>query len=105
MSPAGKYVVADNRLMRLGEELLAGPLLQLEQFCRVLNAADPDDMRVPATVRALIQMTRDCSFAPGARLLADGTPLRMTTPQKGGRPVKPRTTHRAKQRLADGVSA
>jgi hypothetical protein len=88
--------------MRLGEELLAGPLLQLEMFARVLNAADPDDSRVPATVRALIQMTRDCSFAPGARLLADGTPLRLTTKQKPkDRPVKRRTNHR----LAGGVSA
>jgi hypothetical protein len=90
LSPADKYWVDNNRLMRLGEELLAGPLLQLEMFARVLNAADPDDARVPATVRALISTTRDCSFAVGARLLADGTPLRMTTPQKGVRPVKRR---------------
>jgi hypothetical protein len=84
-----KYWVDDNRLMRLGEELLAGPLLQLEMFRNVLNAADPDDMRVPATVRALIATTRDCSFSPGARLLADGTPLRMIQPQRC-RPAKRR---------------
>jgi hypothetical protein len=90
LSRDDKYRVDDNRLMRLGEELLAGPLLQLEMFARVLNAADPDDGRVPATVRALIMTTRDCSFAPGARLLADGTPLRMTRPQKGTRPIKRR---------------
>lgn len=90
MISADKYRVDANRLMRNGEELLAGPLLQLEMFARVLNAADPDDGRVPATVRALIMMTRDCSFAPGARLLADGTPLRMIRPQKGTRPVRRR---------------
>lgn len=89
MTRPDKYWVDDNRLMRIGEELLAGPLLQLEMFGRVLNAADPDDSRVPATLRALIMMTRDCSFAPGARLLADGTPLRMVRPQRC-RPVKRR---------------
>lgn len=82
MKPADKYWVDNNRLYRVGEELLAGPLYHLENMRNVLNAADPDDMRVPQTVRALIGMTRDCSFAAGARLLADGTPLRMTTPQK-----------------------
>lgn len=89
MTRPDKYWVDDNRLMRIGEELLAGPLLQLEMFERVLNAADPDDSRVPATLRALIMMTRDCSFAPGARLLADGTPLRMVRSQRC-RPVKRR---------------
>jgi hypothetical protein len=85
-----KYRVENNRLYRNGEELVAGPLWWLEMFRNVLNAADPDDMRVPQTVRALIMLTRDCSFAPGARLLQDGTPLRMITPQKGVRPVKRR---------------
>jgi hypothetical protein len=87
-----KYFVENNRLYRLGEELLAGPLWHLETMRAVLNAADPDDARVPATVRALIGMTRDCSFAVGARLLQDGTPLKMVTPQKGVRPVKRRVT-------------
>jgi hypothetical protein len=87
VSRADKYRVDDNRLMRNGEELVAGPLWWLERFRDVLNAADPDDMRVPATVRALIGLTRDCSFAPGARLLADGVPLKMVTKQKGVRPV------------------
>lgn len=90
MKATDKYHVGDNRLYRLGEELMAGPLWWLERFRDVLNAADPDDVRVPQTVRALIATTRDCSFAVGARLLADGTPLRMTTPQKGVRPVKRR---------------
>lgn len=84
-----KYRVDSNRLMRNGEELLAGPIFQLEMFARVLNAADPDDAAVPQTVRALISMTRDCSFAPGARLLADGTPLRLTQRQKS-HPVRRR---------------
>jgi hypothetical protein len=94
MSRPETYRVVDNRLYRNGEELLAGPLWWLERFRDVLAAADPDDLHVPATVRALIALTRDCSFAPGARLLQDGTPLRMTTPQKGHRPVKPRVNHR-----------
>lgn len=83
MKCGDKYRVDDNRLFRNGEELLAGPLYQLELFRNVLNAADPDDGRVPQTLRALIQMTRDCSFSPGARLLADGTPLKLITKQKG----------------------
>lgn len=90
MKCTDKYWVENNRLFRLGEELMAGQLWWMERFRDVLNAADPDDVRVPQTVRALIATTRDCSFALGARLLADGTPLRMTTPQKGVRPVKRR---------------
>jgi hypothetical protein len=89
MNHRDKYRVAENRLYRNGEELLAGPLLQLEMFRNVLAAADPDDLRVPGTVRALISMTRDCRFDLGARLLADGAPLRLKTAQKGI-PVKPR---------------
>lgn len=79
---SGPYRVRDNRLWYRDEELLAGPLLQIEQFCRVLNAARPKPDDLAATLRALIGMTRDCSFAPGARLLSDGTPMRIITPQK-----------------------
>jgi hypothetical protein len=78
----GAYHVAANFLIHRGEELLAGPLFQLEQFAAVLNAAKPRDPDIAPTLRALIAMTRDCSFAPGERLLGDGTPLRLTTPQK-----------------------
>jgi hypothetical protein len=78
----GPYRVRDNRLWFRDEELLNGPLFQIEQFCAVLNAARPKPDDIAATLRALISMTRDCSFAPGERLLGDGTPLRMTTPQK-----------------------
>lgn len=81
------YRVRDNGLWFRQEELLNGPLFQIEQFCRVLNAARPKPDDLAATLRALIGMTRDCSFAPGERLLNDGTPLRMTTAQK----IKPRT--------------
>jgi hypothetical protein len=78
----GPYRVRDNCLFARDEELLSGPLLQLEMMCRVLNAAKPRDADLAATVRALIGMTRDCSFAPGERLLRDGTPLRIVQPQK-----------------------
>lgn len=91
MKPTDKYHVENNRLYRLGEELLAGSVWWMERFADVLNAADPADARVPQTVRALIATTRDCSFAVGARLLQDGTPLKMVTKQKGVRPVKRRT--------------
>jgi hypothetical protein len=78
------------------EELLSGPLFQLEQFAAVLSAAKPREPDIAATLRALIGMTRDCSFAPGERLLADGTPLRITRPQK----IKPRI----KQSVADPLA-
>jgi hypothetical protein len=76
------FRISQNRLLLSDEELLAGPLFQLEQFARVLNAARPADENLAPTLRALIGMTRDCSFAPGPRLLADGTPMRIATPQK-----------------------
>jgi hypothetical protein len=79
---AGPYRIESNRLMHGGEELLAGPLFQLEQFVAVLNAAKPRDPDIAPTLRALVAMTRDCSFAAGPRLLADGTPLKLVTPQK-----------------------
>jgi hypothetical protein len=73
------------------EELLAGPLFQLELFANVLSAAKPRDPDLGPTIRALIAMTRDCSFAAGPRLLADGTPLRLVTPQRKPKPkVTPR---------------
>lgn len=78
----GPYRVRDNALWFRDEELLAGPLLQLEMFARVLNAAKPRDPDLAPTLRALIGMTRDCSFATGPRLLSDGTPMRIVQPQK-----------------------
>lgn len=83
---AGPYKIDKNCLFFRDEELLSGPLLQLEQFCRVLNAARPKPDDLSSTLRALIGMTRDCSFAPGERLLSDGTPLRMIQPQRKPRP-------------------
>lgn len=77
----GPYRVADNHLCHRGEDLLGGPLFQLEQFAAVLNAAKPREPDIGPTVRALIGMTRDCSFSPGARLLSDGLPVRVTRPQ------------------------
>jgi hypothetical protein len=77
----GPYHIANNRLMFRSEELLEGPLLQLEMFARVLNASRPKDYDLAPTLRALIGMTRDCSFAMGERLLHDGTPIRMVTRQ------------------------
>lgn len=78
----GAYRVEDNRLWFRTEELLGGPLLQLEWFRDVLNASRPKPDDIAPTLRALISMTRDCSFAPGERLLGDGTPLRIVQPQK-----------------------
>jgi hypothetical protein len=83
------YRVERNRLMLGDEELLGGPLFQLEQFVAVLNAAKPRDPDIAPTIRALIGTTRDCSFSPGERLLGDGTPLRLTTPQRSKREVAP----------------
>lgn len=78
----GPYRVADNRIWLGDEELLAGPLTQLEHFTRVLNYVAPEDPDIAALLRILIRTTRDCSYAVGPRLLADGTPLRLTMPQK-----------------------
>lgn len=78
----GPYRVADNKLWLKDEELLGGPLLQLEWFRNVLNACRPKSDDIAPTLRALIGMTRDCSFAPGERLLSDGTPMRIIQPQK-----------------------
>jgi hypothetical protein len=79
---SGAYRIDNNRLMFGDEELLSGSLFQLELFVAVLNAAKPRDPDLAPTLRALIAMTRDCSFACGPRLLADGTPLRLITPQR-----------------------
>lgn len=89
------YRVEANRLMLDGEELLAGPLLQLEHFAAVLNLAKPTDPDLAALLRILIRTTRDCSFACGPRLLADGTPLKLTTPQK----PKPRVRRKPRRVL------
>jgi hypothetical protein len=58
-----------------GEYLLGGPLTELCQMVTVLNAADPPNDRLAGTLRALLGMTRDCSFAPGERMLNDATPM------------------------------
>jgi hypothetical protein len=70
-------VIDPGRLMLGEEELLAGPLPELDSMCRILNACDPPDENVVLLLRALIAGTRDCSFGPGTRLLSDGTPLKM----------------------------
>lgn len=83
MTPkVGPYRITHNCLTLRGEELIHGPLRQLEWFRDVLNAAKPRDPDLAPTLRALIKMTRDCSFGPGERLLADGTPMRIIQPQK-----------------------
>lgn len=78
----GPYRVAENSIWLGDEELLAGPLTQLEHFCRVLNYVAPENPDIAPLLRILIRTTRDCSYAVGPRMLADGTPLRMTTAQK-----------------------
>jgi hypothetical protein len=84
------YRVVSNRLMLHDEELLAGPLLQLEHFAAVLNIAKPMDEDIAPLLRILIRTTRACSFAVGPRMLADGTPLRITTPGKPKAKTKPK---------------
>jgi hypothetical protein len=79
---SGRYRIENNRLMLAEEELLSGPLFQLEHFTRVLNLVKPEPSDIAPLLRILIRATRDCSFAVGPRLLSDGTPLRMTTPQR-----------------------
>jgi hypothetical protein len=64
-----------NLLSEDGEYLLGGPLSELCQICTVLNAADPPDDKLAGVLRACLGMTKDCSFAPGERLMSDGTPL------------------------------
>jgi hypothetical protein len=76
------YRVEQNRLMVGEEELLSGPLLQLEHFAAVLNLVQPEDDDIAPLLRILFSTTPDCSYAVGPRLLADGTPLRMITPQR-----------------------
>lgn len=76
------YRVENNRLMLGDEELLSGPLLQLEHFATVLNLVKPEDDDIAPLLRMLFRTTPDCSYAVGPRLLADGTPLRMITPQR-----------------------
>jgi hypothetical protein len=71
-----KYHVENfNLLTEDGEYLLGGPLSELCQIATVLNAADPPDDKLAGVLRACLGMTRDCSFAPGERLLTDGTPM------------------------------
>lgn len=78
----GPYRVVENRLCFRGEDLLGGPLLQLEMMAAVLNAAKPRDVDLGPTLRALIGMTRGCKFLMGERLLGLGMPLSFSTPQK-----------------------
>lgn len=82
MMAAPPYRVADNRLWFREEELLDGALWQLERFADVLNAAQPRDEDLSPTLRALMGLTRDCSYGAGPRLLNDGTALRVLTKQK-----------------------
>jgi len=66
------------------EQLLVGPVDHLSHFAEVLNAADPEDSRIAPVLRRLISATRDCSFAPGERLLADDTPMTVLTKHRKG---------------------
>lgn len=70
-----QYLVLGGRLMLGAEELLSGPVPEVQHMAHVLNAANPADDRIALTVRALIHGTRDCSFACGSRLMSDGTPV------------------------------
>lgn len=73
-SPA-RFAVEQDRLLAGDEVLLCGPVDHVIHFCDVLNSADPAEERVAPALRALLRGTRGVSFAPGQRLLSDGTPL------------------------------
>lgn len=71
------YYVQGDALFYGDEELLkSGNRLQLHQFATVLNASCPREDRIAATLRALFCTCPECSFAPGTRLLNDGTVMR-----------------------------
>lgn len=78
----GSYRVDSNRLLWNGEELLAGNLFWLEIFRDILNATNPRSVDIAPALRILFGLAPDCSFGAGARLLADGSPLRLITGQK-----------------------
>jgi hypothetical protein len=69
------YVQADT-LFYGDEELLTGDRRQLALFAKVLNEASPREDKIAPTIRALFATCPDYSFAPGKRLLSDGTAMR-----------------------------
>lgn len=73
---ADLFLALGSRLMMGGEQLLAGNEEVVGHFAAVLNAAMPDDERVAPTLRALFRLVPTYSFAPGSRLLNDGTEMR-----------------------------
>ena len=76
--PDDPYWVADNCLFFHTEPLLESAALhRLEQFAAVLNAARPDPERLTDVLRALMRMTRNCTYTHGWRMLAEGEALRM----------------------------
>jgi hypothetical protein len=69
------YSETDGRLMWGDEELLVGEAVVVTRFAAVLNAADPVEERIAPTLRALFGVVPDSWFAPGGRLLSDGSPM------------------------------
>jgi hypothetical protein len=74
---APQYLALGSRLMFGAEELLSGDDAVVARFAAVLNAARPDEERIPATLRGLFHLVPEYSFSPGLRLLSDGTGLRL----------------------------
>jgi len=70
------YYVQGDTLFYGDEELLTGNRQQLALFVAVLNEACPREDRIAATLRALFATCPHMSFAPGKRLLNDGTAMR-----------------------------
>jgi hypothetical protein len=70
------YYVQGDTLFYNDEVLLDGDRKQLGLFAKVLNEACPREDRIAATLRALFCTCPDHSFAPGERLLNDGTAMR-----------------------------
>jgi hypothetical protein len=70
------YYVQSDSLFYGDEMLLTGDTRQLGLFARVLNEAAPREDRIAPTIRALFCTCPSYSFAPGKRLLTDGTAMR-----------------------------
>lgn len=70
------YYVQGDSLFCGDEILLTGDTRQLGLFAKVLNEASPREDRIAPTIRALFATCPHLSFAPGHRLLNDGTAMR-----------------------------
>jgi hypothetical protein len=70
------YYVQSDSLFYGDEMLLTGDTRQLGLFAHVLNEAAPREDRIAPTLRALFATCPGHSFAPGPRLLNDGTAMR-----------------------------